>query len=297
MNSLREFLEKNDVKLKSCKYVGKVKILDTNKGKLVYKENCHNKDIYEYLKTRDFHNYPQIFNSNYRNVEVSKYIEEKDVAKEQRLSDLIRLSANLHRKTTFNKEIDLDELKKKYEDILKQANYLRNYYEDLNNYIDTQLFMSPSEYLLVSNIDLIYYCLDFVRIKINNWYNNIKEKKTIRYSMIHNNLSLDHLLESDSKYLISWSKSRLDMPIFDLIKIYQDNYYDLSLDDLFQEYEHDNHLQDYEYLFLLINLALVKKIEFTKDTYQDCCNINKYLIYLRKIATLIHKKNDSYKKI
>ena len=72
--------------------------------------------------------------------------------------------------------------------------------------------------------------------------------------------------------------------------------YDLSLDDLFQEYEHDNHLQDYEYLFLLINLALVKKIEFTKDTYQDCCNINKYLIYLRKIATLIHKKNDSYKK-
>lgn len=101
-----------------------------------------------------------------------------------------------------------------YENTTKEADYLTSYYENLNNYIDTVVFMSPSEYLLVSNIDIFYYLLSFVKRKINDWYNHMKEKKVIRYSMIHNNLDLTHILESDRKYLISWSKSKLDMPIF-----------------------------------------------------------------------------------
>ena len=216
---------------------------------------------------------------------------------EQRLNDLIHLSGILHRQTSFNKEIDMDEIKKIYEDIVKKNNYLRSYYEDLNNYIDTKVFMSPSEYLLVSNIDLIYYLLDFVHIEIDNWYKEVKEHKTIRYSMIHNNLDLSHILESDNKYLISWSKSRLDMPIIDMLKLYQDNYYDLNLEDFLREYERENRINNNEYLFFLINLAMLKKIEFSKNTYQDCYNINNYLVYLRKIVIMVQKYSESLKKV
>ena len=271
MNNLKKILEEYDIKLNSFKALGKVTILDTNKGKLVFKENSK--------------------------LELVEYIEEKEVPDEQRLNDLIHLSGILHRQTSFNKEIDMDEIKKIYEDIVKKNNYLRSYYEDLNTYIDTKVFMSPSEYLLVSNIDLIYYLLDFVHIEIDNWYKEVKEHKTIRYSMIHNNLDLSHILESDNKYLISWSKSRLDMPIIDMLKLYQDNYYDLNLEDFLREYERENRINNNEYLFFLINLAMLKKIEFSKNTYQDCYNINNYLVYLRKIVIMVQKYSESLKKV
>jgi len=183
-----------------------------------------------------------------------------------------------------------------YENTLKEVNYLMSYYEDLNNYIDTIVFMSPSEYLLVSNIDLIYFLLNFVRVEINNWYNYMKEKKVIRYSVIHNNLALDNLIEGNYKYLISWSKSRQDMPILDLVRIYQDNYYDLNLEDLIHEYEVENRIDNYEYLLFLIKIAIPKRIEFTRNTYLDCYNINKYLVYLRKIADLIQKNKVKFQK-
>ena len=87
------------------------------------------------------------------------------------------------------------------------------------------------------------------------------------------------------------------MPILDLIKIYQDNYYDLNLEDLIREYESEIKINDNEYLFFLIRLAIPKRIEFTKNTYLDCYNINKYLVYLRKIVALIQKNSKTNEKV
>ncbi len=297
MNNLKGILDKYNLHAKGLRCLGKVSVIDTDKGRIVYKENSNNYDIYEYLKVRDFNYFPRYFNDKNTTYDLSEYIVGKDIPDEQKLNDLIHLSGILHRKTSFNKEVDMDEIKAIYEKISNDATYLMKYYEDLNNYIDTVVFMSPSEYLLVSNIDLFYYLLSFVKVEITNWYNFIKEKKVIRYAMIHNNLSLEHILEGDNKYLISWGKAKLDMPINDLIKIYEENYYDLDLEDLIREYEKELQINDYEYLFLLINLAIPKRIEFTKNTYQDCYNINNYLVYLSKIASLIQKREKKHKKV
>ncbi|MBQ8473216.1 MAG: hypothetical protein IJ501_06910 [Bacilli bacterium] len=297
MNNLKKALDNLNLKIKSLKYIKNACIVETDKGKLVYKENSNNYDIYEYLKTRDFNYFPRTLNDKNVSYDLLEFVNTNDVPKEQKISDLIHLSGILHRKTSFNKEIDMDEVKEIYENILKEVNFLMNYYSDLNNYIDTIVFMSPSEYLLVSNIDVIYYLLNFVKVEINNWYNYIKSKKVIRYSMIHNNLDLSHILESDRKYLISWSKSKLDMPINDLIKLYQDNYYDLDLEYFIREYEMENKIDEYEYLFFLIKLAIPKRIEFTKNTYDDCYKINEYLVYLKKIASLVQKYGRKYEKI
>lgn len=297
MNNLKKALDNLNLKIKSLKYIKNACIVETDKGKLVYKENSNNYDIYEYLKTRDFNYFPRTLNDKNVSYDLLEFVHNNDVPKEQKISDLIHLSGILHRKTSFNKEIDMDDIKEIYEKIVSEVDYLTNYYNDLNNYIDTVIFMSPSEYLLVSNIDLIYYLLSFVKVEINNWYSYMKTKKVVRYSFIHNNLSLSHILESDNKYLISWSKSKRDMPIIDLIKLYQENYYDISLEDFIKEYEYENRIDEYEYLFLLINLAIPKRIEFTRNTYLDCYNINKYLVYLRKIVPLIQKIGNKYEKV
>lgn len=293
MNKFKEVLDRYDLKINSYKYIKKARIVDTNKGILVYKENANNYDIYEYLKTRGFNFFPKTLNVKNERFDLYEYIESTDIPYEQKLNDLIQMSAILHNKTSFLKEMDIDEIKKIYEDINIKIIELLDYYNQLNLYIDSIIFMSPVEYLLVSNIDLFYYLISFVKIEIKNWYLKIKEKKMVRYSMIHNNLSLEHLIVNQNKYLISWDLARQDMPILDLIKIFQDNYYEIELDNLINEYIKYDKLDELEYLFLLINLAIPKKIEFTKNTYLDCENLNKYIVYLRKIASLIQKMDKS----
>ncbi len=297
MNKLKEVLERSGLRTKSLRNIGSSWILETDKGKFVYKENKNLNNIYEYLRVRDFNYFPRYYQDKDDNYNLTEYINSKEVPDEQKLNDLIHLSGILHRKTSFKKEVDMDKIKEIYENIVSECDYLRKYYEDLNNYIDTVVFMSPAEYLLVSNIDLFYYLLSFVKLEVNNWYKNVLENKVLRYSMIHNNLSLEHILESDNKYLISWDKAKIDMPILDLIKIYQDNYYDLNLEDLIREYESEIKINDNEYLFFLIRLAIPKRIEFTKNTYLDCYNINKYLVYLRKIVALIQKNSKTNEKV
>ena len=289
MNDLKEKLKDLNLKINSIKYIGNIIIIDSDKGNFVYKDNSNNYDIYDYLKSRGFTHFPMPINNKNSNYEIVEYIPIKQVPNEQKLKDLIYLTSLLHKNTSFNKEIDLDEIKNMYENISNEADYLMNYYHDLNNYIDNITFMSPTEYFLVSNIDLFYYLISFVKVEINNWYNHMKNKKTFRYSMIHNNLSLDHLLENNKSYLISWNKACLNTPIIDLEKIYKDNFYDLDLNDFIKEYEKNNYLDEYEYLYLLIKLGLPKRIEFTNNTYQDTYDLSNYLVYLRKIALLIQK--------
>ena len=180
MNKIKEILNDYHLKCQAIKCLGKVKIIQTDNGGLVYKENCNNYRIYEYLKARNFEYFPSYFSKENQNYDLVEYIPSKEIPNEQKLIDLIHLSGILHRKTSFSKEIDMDKIKEIYENTTMEADYLMKYYSDLNNYIDTIEFMSPAEYLLVSNIDLFYYLLTFIKVEINNWYQEILTKKVIR---------------------------------------------------------------------------------------------------------------------
>ena len=52
-----------------------------------------------------------------------------------------------------------------------------------------------------------------------------------------------------------------------------------------------------KYLFILLNLAIPKKIEFTSNTYLDCYNLSNYIEYLRKIALVIQKYDKMMHKV
>ena len=296
MNELKNKLSKYNFKIKSLKYIGKIVIIDTDKGKFVYKNN-NNYKIYEDLLSKGFNYFPKTINDRNTNYELIEYIKEDNISKEQKINDLINITAYLHKKTSFTKEIDLDEIKKMYENIENNTNYLMNYYSDLNNIIDNIVFMSPRDYLLVRNIDLFYYLISFVKVEINNWYNSLKENKIVRYSMIHNNLDLSHILINNSTYLISWDKAKIGFPYKDIKKILENNYYDIDIANLLNEYNKINKLDSNEYLFLLINLAIPKRIEFTNNMYLDCYNLSNYIEYLRKIVVLVQKYDKSKHKV
>ena len=296
MNDLKEKLSVYNFKINSLKYIGKVIIIDTTNGKYIYK-NGNNYKIYEYLESRGFNYFPKPINSKDTTYELTPYVKELITPDEQRINDLVNLVSFLHEKTFFYKELDLDELKTMYENLNSGADYLMKYYNDLNNIIDNTTFMSPSEYLLVRNIDLFYYLISFVKVESTNWYNNLKDKRSIRYSMVHNNLKPSHILENNTTYLISWNKARIDLPYKDLKTILEDNYSKLDIENIIKSYVKNNKLDKNEYIFLLINLALPKKIEFTSNTCLDCYNLSNYIEYLRKIEVLVQKIDSKVEKI
>ena len=296
MNEIKEKLQRYNFKINSLKYIGKVIIIDTNQGKFVYKDK-NNYLVYEYLISRGFSYFPKQINDSDTNYDLVEYIDSKDIPKEQKLNDLINIVSYLHKKTSFYKEIDLNELKKMYEKIENDTNYLMSYYKDLNNYIDNITFMSPAMYLLVRNIDLFYYLISFIKVENTNWYKNILNKKNIRYCMINNNLDINHVLENNSCYLANWNKAIIDFPYKDIKQIFEKYFYDLDIENTINEYLKNNKLDNNEYLFMLINLAIPKKVEFTNNTYLDTYNLSNYIEYLRKIVLLIQNYDKNKHKV
>lgn len=295
MNNLKNLFNRYNFKVNKVEYKNNVIIIDTINGKYVYK-NGNNYKIYNYLLKRGFNFFPKIINDENTNYEITEFIKEQETDKEQKVNDLVNMVSLLHQKTYSFKEIDLDELKKMYENMQNDANYLMKYYSELNEIIDNTTFMSPSMYLLVRNIDLIYYLLSFIKVESTNWYNEIKNKKNMRYVLLHNNLNYDHLLEGDSCYLISWNKAHFGYSYKDLKQIIEEYYYYLDLENILKNYVKNNKLDNNEYLFLLLNLAMVPKIEFKNNVYFDCYNLSSYLEYLRKIALIIQKYDKKVNK-
>ena len=270
-----------------------VYIINSRDNNYAIKLHTNNYDIYKYLISRDFLFFPKNFNSSSDNYDISLYIKGLSISKEQKLNDYLKIIALLHQKTLYKREIDLDEIKEKYENIVNQINYLRKYYIELNEKINHELFLSPSSYLLIRNISIIYSILDNSEALLNEIYNKVKSEKSIRVSLLYNNPDLDHLIISNQEYLISWDKAYFDSPIYEIEMIYRKYYQEIELNDLFKIYESVNKLTMLEKKTLLVILAIPKELKLTNNTILDTERINNEIKYLNKVYELLIKyKND-----
>ena len=271
--------------IKKLTIKSKAKIID---NKIVIKD-IKNKNIdktYRYLKSRSFDYFPEPIEINDEN-EIYPYINDTDEPLEQKAVDLTHLISLLHNKTTFYREVDIDKNKEIYEDILARLEYLNNYYTDLITLIEKEVYMSPSSYLIARNINIIFESIYYSKDKLEEWYKKIENNKNERVVNIHNNINLDHYRKSDKPYLLSWNKSRIDSPRYDLLSFYQNHYLDLDFDDLFHYYESNYPLKEEEKLLLFTYMAIPPKIEIENSEYKMCIKINKIIDYLYKTSNLI----------
>ena len=289
---INEIIKSKGLKARGYRKKGKITIIDTVNGKYIYKEGKLNPQILNYLKSRSFDYMPSFLNSNNETYQLASYIENLDIPKEQKILDMIRLISLLHSKTTHYKEIDLDYYEKIYEDLNGNLNYLYIYYTDLITVIESKIFMSPSESLLATNITKIYDTISKNKERLDRWHTLIKEKRKERQVVLHNNLKLDHFLESDIPYLISWDKAKIGSPIFDLYKLYQNHALDFDFDSLLHEYEKTYPLlkEEKELLFVLISLPDI--INFKNTEYINCQNISKMIDKIYKTEMLILPKES-----
>ena len=189
MKIINDILKKYNLRPNRYEKNGHSYIVNTDEGKYVLKQHVDKDDIYYYLNSRSFHYYPKNLNNTNEQFDIFEYIDEYSIPKEQKVIDLIDLTALLHSKTTHYKEITEDEYKKIYEDITNNIEYLNGYYNDIITIIDTKVFPSPSEYLFARNITKIFAALSFCKKELDNWYDKVKNSHKKRLVIIHNNLN------------------------------------------------------------------------------------------------------------
>ena len=289
---IRKVLDNYNIPVNRITIKSSAKIID---DKVVIKDrkNVDLDKTYKYLKSRAFDYFPEPI-AIVDKYETYPYIEDTDEPREQKAMDLMHLLSLLHGKTTFYREVDIDRNKEIYEDILMNLDYLNNYYNDLITLIEKEIYMSPSSYLIARNINIVFESIYFSKKNIETWYKKIENNKNERVVNIHNNITLDHYIKNEKPYLISWDRSTIDSPIYDLLSFYKNHYLELDFDDLFHYYEANYPLKEEEKILLFTYMAMPSKIEVENDEYKMCIKINKLMDYLYKTSNLImnyHKDN------
>lgn len=238
--------------------------------------------------SRAFDYFPEIIKEE-GNHYYHKYIDDIDEPKEQKIIDLINLATLLHSKTTMYKEIDLDNYKYLYEQINNQIEDVYNYYNTIMDNVESSVYMSPSEYLISRNISIIYGAINYTKNNIDYWYKLIENTRRVRVVVNHNNLSLDHYLKNKKPYLISWEHARIDMPIYDLISIYNNHYLDFDFTEILNVYLSKYPLTEEELILFLTMISIPNKIVKQNSEYQNVIYIRRQLDYIYKTSDLVKK--------
>ena len=276
---------------------GKATILETTSGDFIIKPKKKDvRELFNYLISRGFDNFPKLVDASRADVNVFEYIESIRMPKEQMCDDIIDLIASLHNKTSYFKEVSEDTYKAIYEDIKSNINYLKNYYDTLFEIGFSEVYESPSTYQFLRNFSKLNAALDFCSKELDEWYELIKGQTKTRVAVVHNNISLDHFLKGKKEVLISWDNYLVDTPVIDLVKLYKNEYLNMNFAECLERYMYKFPLLDYEKKLLFILIALPPEIK-KEDNELLQCKINSQVIdYVFKTEELIkpyYSDNDT----
>ena len=291
-NELNELLEKYKFKVDSYKKIGNVSVISTDNGKFVCKKKCisSKNNINNYLKSKQFMNFLPLHNDERDEYEISPYIESINMSDEDKATNIIYLMSMLHNKTTFYKTVVIDEIKEFYEEKSEDINNINNYYDTMRWIIEEDPYPSPSSYLLLRCIGLIYRSIDIAKKNLDSWYELMKEKKNQRVVMNHNNLSLEHIVVDSDIYFISWEHSKIDSPIYDFLNFYKNNYLEVDFSHLYDIYNLKYKLAKEERHLLFTLLSIPTKIKLESYEINKTKEVYKKIRYLDSVIKLISEK-------
>ena len=268
-------------------FKGKAKILSSENEKYVIKPKKKDlKSLYNYLKTRQFHQFPDIVEEDEENY-VFNYIENIDVPINQKASDMANLLAMLHNKTAYFIPITADYVKEISENIESNILDAEKYYNDIFEKIASDVVMSPSNYLLIRNSSKILANFNYIKKELNKWLKLMENKTKERVVYCHNNLSIDHCLSNTEDYLISWDQYQVDTPVLDLMNLYHNDFDKYEFSNFFEVYNQRFTLNEDEKLLFFLMITLPQKIEFTNYEYDNTEKVNRLLRYIYKTEQLV----------
>ena len=298
MINIKKILNKYNIEPTNITYRGKAKIIDTEYTTYVVRlKQNNNQKIYKYLEDRNFNNFLPIYNSYEDPYEIYPFIVERQLEPKDKAQDLVYMLSLLHNKTTTYENVDLDEVKNIYETTIEKLDYLDQYYHDLQDNIESKVYMAPAEYLLIRNITSIYSAIYFSKEYIKKWHDEKTNQKTERRVFLHNNLYLHHfLLGEDNSYFINWENSKRGNVIYDFLSFYRNEYLNIEPKALFDIYQAKFlYTKDEKTLFFAL-LAFPWKIAFQKSNYINTIEVRNLIKYIDMTNDFISEKNEENQK-
>lgn len=264
-------------------------IIESTEGKYVVKDKSDKdlKELFSYLKSRGFNEFPKLIDDTRADVNIFEYIDGATYPKEQKGLDMIKLVSKLHSETSYNKEVREDAFKSIYEDIKNNLLYYKDAYNDIVSKIEEEVFMSPSHYLFIRNSSKLLSEIKFCESKLDEWYDLVKDKKESRVCQIHNNLELDHYIKGDSEALVSWEQSKIDSPILDIYKLYTKEWDKLEFSSILKTYLKNYPLEKYELDLLLLMLCMPRDIIFHENELKSCEIVGNAIDYVMRTEELV----------
>lgn len=238
-------------------------------------------ELYDYLDTVRFDNYPKIIDINDREIK-TEYIKETKYHEVSKGVELIKTISLLHYKTMFFKDVSKNKYKTIYNKLLSNIEYLTNYYLEAVEEIENEELMSPSHYLFIRNYSAIDGSLKYAREELNKWYKIVEFKSKERVCINHNNLSIEHFIHGDKNYLISWDNYLVDTPILDLYKFYKKEGYKLDFSYLLKIYNETLSLTDEEKMLFNVLISIPPKITRIDNEMDNTYNIKNTYDYIYK---------------
>lgn len=290
MREENEILKKYNIHPKKYKKLKKVTYIETDTEKYIIKKNQQNNEIREYLKSKNFNHMPETITESEEEYEITKYIAEYKIPREQKIIDLATTISLLHNKTTHYKEITEETYNEIYNELKEKIEILYNYYIELITIIESKVYMSPCEYLIARNISIVFQALEESKEELKKWHKSVKKDTKQRLVVLHNNLELDHFIDNT---LISWDNSKIGMPPYDIYNLYTKHALEFEFNEVLKAYEKHYPLTENEKQLLFILMKIPPKIEMNKTEYENTKEAGKQIKYIYKSMKLTSPKNSN----
>lgn len=235
--------------------------------------------LFDYFETVNFDNYPKIINKTDEYIE-TEYIDSTIYHEMTKGVELIKTLSSLHSKTLFFKEISKNKYKKIYDNLYGNIKYLQEFYLNLIENAELEIYNSPSNYLFMKNYSVIDSSLNYALNELKKWYKSVQNSTKERVCIVHNNVCLDHFIKNKKNYLISWDKHLVDTPILDLYIFYKKEGYSLDFNYLLKVYEETLPLTKEEKILLNVLISLPPKLDIIEDEYLNTINVNNLINYV-----------------
>ena len=260
----------------SKKYKNKV-IIDNDI--VTKKRNDDVIELYDYLLTRNFDNFPKIISKDERNINY-EFIREEKYHEMTKGVEFIKVVSSLHSKTLFYKDVSKNKYKTIYDKLLSNIEYLKEYYDNIVTDIEETEYMSPSMYLFIRNYSALDSSLVYAEKELKKWYKKVSNNSKERVSIIHNNLSLSHFIRGDKNYLLSWDNYKVDTPVLDIYNFYKKEGFKLDFNYLLKIYNDNLELTPEEKQLLYILISMPPKLINIKDESLNTINVKEFYDYI-----------------
>lgn len=233
--------------------------------------------------------------NNKDNYFVSNFLNDFTIIGEIKAINMAEELANIHANTYFKKQLSVEFSRKKMEEMYEYLQYKFSVLEAFVRTVETRPFDEYSIIILKN----YRYILDAKKIMVpihKRLVSDIKNKKSVYYSFIHNNPKLNHLINSGgNRYLISLENSKMGLSSLDLAKFYIECQ-DLDLEfksivgEYFNKYDDDFYI---EYFYFLVLFYYMRGLTIVDKDYVSAQNFLYTAESIKKLCDNFNLKDRS----